>query len=208
MIFGDRFYPELDKLSPWKQSLFSLVLTHRQFFNYALYTSLSNVAGKSEFLNALKALWEYHFQKFNHIDLKKELEKFEPFAIMEDTDEFNLGRLFALDASISLISAYDAIVSHEGDEAQIASRASMAGVIRKVEQETETDLDEEELRELPLVDREVDFQVQVFELLKRNTRGNKLCMQLLHLLYDEKLTNIGIEYEEDCALIGEFIFDK
>mgnify|MGYP000139328446 CR=1 FL=1 len=37
MIFGEKYYGMLKKLSPWRQSLFSLVLAQRQYPNYALW---------------------------------------------------------------------------------------------------------------------------------------------------------------------------
>ena len=70
-LFGEKFYPTLNKLSPWRQSLFALVLAHRQFPNFELWVDTVKHKGKAEYNFALKKLWEYHLDKFNHIDLEK-----------------------------------------------------------------------------------------------------------------------------------------
>ena len=45
MIFGEKYYQLLKKLSPWRQSLFALVLAQRQFPNYALWCEVNEVKG-------------------------------------------------------------------------------------------------------------------------------------------------------------------
>ena len=100
-LFGEKFYPTLNKLSPWRQSLFALVLAHRQFPNFELWVDTVNHKGKAEYNFALKKLWEYHLDKFNHIDLEKVLDVFDPFVPDPDKDGDSLGTLFALDAAAS-----------------------------------------------------------------------------------------------------------
>lgn len=60
------------KLSPWRQSLFSLVLAQRQYPNYALWCEVNEVKGGAKaYQKALNTLWEFHKDKFNTIDLEK-----------------------------------------------------------------------------------------------------------------------------------------
>lgn len=203
-MFGPKFYPLLNKLGPWRQSLFALALAHRQFSNYALYTEVNHLNGKSEFKNALKTLWQFHTQKFNHINLETELEKFEPFSYTQEEDT-SLGYLYAIDASISLISAFDAILSKLGDEAQMASKASMGAVVRTVEQGCDSELDDETLRQSLLVDTEVNFQVGLYELIAKAPRSNELCQKVIQYIYKDNVSNIGIEIENLQQEQKEFI---
>ena len=196
MMFGEKFYPMLSKLSPWRQSLFALVLAHRQFPNYVLWVETLNHKGKAEFNFALKKLWEFHLDKFNHIDLEQTLDVFEPFVPDPEAEGENLGSLFALDASASLTAAFDAIILHQGDEAEIASRSSLASVVRAVESYSDEELDEEELREQELVDNEVNFQVDLMEMLKGAKRDPALVKLLLKIALKDHLSNIGVELND------------
>lgn len=206
-MFGPKFYPLLDKLGPWRQSLFALALAQRQFTNYALYTEINKLNGKSEYKNALKILWQFHTQKFNHIDLETELEKFEPFSCTQE-DDTSLGYLYAIDASISLISAFDAILSKLGDEAQMASKASMGAVVRTVEQGSDVELDDETLRQSLLVEAEVNFQVGLYELISKGKRSTELCTQVLNYIYQDQVSNIGIELENEQAEFKALLIDN
>ncbi len=191
MIFGEKFYGMLGELSPWRQSLFALTLTMRQAPNFALWCEVNKRSSDNKvFTAALDKLWEFHTDKFNHIDLEKVVEAVEVF-IPEKEDDLSLGDLFALDACLSLTASCDAIIMHEGDEAEIASRTSLGGVVRRVEQEF-PDYDDEQLRELPAIDAEVNFQVELMEELKKSERNPILTAKLRKLALADGMSNIGI----------------
>lgn len=197
MIFGERFYPMLGRLSPWRQSLFALVLAERQLPNFQVWCELeNNLPLKELYENSLKQLWEFHSDKFNHIDLEKIVDAFEkdPLLSDESRDTENLGSLYALDALLTLLSACDAVILHEGDEAEIASKVSLGGVVRRIEQEGE-DLSEEQLRETELVDGEVNFQVDLMERLEKGRRSPELTQSLRQLAHASQGSNIGIPFE-------------
>ncbi len=197
MIFGERFYPMLGRLSPWRQSLFALVLAERQLPNFQVWCELeNNLPLKELYENSLKQLWEFHSDKFNHIDLEKIVDAFEkdPLLSDESRDTENLGSLYALDALLTLLSACDAVILHEGDEAEIASKVSLGGVVRRIEQEEE-DLSEEQLRETELVDGEVNFQVDLMERLEKGRRSPELTQSLRQLAHASQGSNIGIPFE-------------
>ena len=157
MIFGEKYYKILSKLSPWRQSLFALVLAQRQYANYVLWCEVNDVkGGPKAYDKTLKSLWDFHSDKFNHIDLEKVLEEFEPYLLDDEKMELSVGDLFSLDATLSLSAAV---------LAEMASRASLSGVVRKLEQESDTELSDEELRNTPEVDGEVNFQIELLEIL-------------------------------------------
>lgn len=199
MIFGDKYYSLLSKLSPWRQSLFCLVLAQRQYPNYALWAEVNEVkGGANAFKKTLDTLWDFHTDKFNTIDLEKVLEEFEPYLLDDEKDDLSVGDLFSLDATISLCAAIVAIILHEGEEAEMASRASLSGVIRKIEQENEdTEFTDEELREIETVDDEVNFQVALYELLESSVRSPELVKKLLVLGKNDGISNIGLTLDNN-----------
>ena len=144
MIFGEKYYQLLKKLSPWRQSLFALVLAQRQFPNYALWCEVNEVkGGKNAYQKTLDTLWNFHSDKFNEIDLEKTLDEFEPYLLDDEKNDLSVGDLFSLDATISLSASILAIILHEGEEAEMASRASLSGVVRKIEQELGAEFSDE-----------------------------------------------------------------
>lgn len=220
-MFGDKFYPTLNKLNPWKQSLFALCLTQRQFANYILWAKLTGrEQGIGLFNHALTVLWHFHQDKFNHIDLTAELTACEAAFPLQSgrggagTDEagadaeedLNIGDLCALNAAHSLRAAFEAVTLHEGDEAEKASKSSLSSVLLSLrswdadleEDDKEFDeLSDEEIRELPPVDEEVNFQVSLLELLLKGTRGPQLLQLLLKTSLKDGCSNIGLTLEED-----------
>ena len=196
MIFGEKYYGMLKKLSPWRQSLFSLVLAQRQYPNYALWCEVNEVKGGSKaYQKTLNTLWGFHKDKFNTIDLEKELDEFEPYLLDDEKNDLSVGDLFSLDATLSLSSSILAIIMHEGEEAEMASRASLSGVIRQIEQSSDCEYTDEELREMESVDNEVNFQIELYELLEKSKREPSFVDKLYKLSLNGGVSNIGLSLE-------------
>ena len=186
MIFGEKYYGMLKKLSPWRQSLFSLVLAQRQYPNYALWCEVNEVKGGAKaYQKALNTLWEFHKDKFNTIDLEKVLDEFEPYLLDDEKNDLSVGDLFSLDATLSLSSSILAIIMHEGEEAEMASRASLSGVIRQIEQSSDREY----------TDEEVNFQIELYELLEKSKREPSLVDKLYKLSLNGGVSNIGLSLE-------------
>lgn len=197
MIFGEKYFDLLKKLSPWRQSLFSLVLAQRQFANYALWCDVNEIkGGKKAYQKTLDTMWEFHQDKFNTIDLEKVLDEFEPYLLDDEKDDLSVGDLFSLDATLSISASILAIIMHEGEEAEMASRASLSGVVRKIEQENSQEYSDEELREMEAVDNEVNFQVELLELLQDAKREPSLVKKCFELGVNQGISNIGVSLED------------
>ena len=197
MIFGEKYFDLLKKLSPWRQSLFALVLAQRQFANYALWCDVNEIkGGKKAYQKTLDTMWEFHQDKFNTIDLEKVLDEFEPYLLDDEKDDLSVGDLFSLDATLSISASILAIIMHEGEEAEMASRASLSGVVRKIEQETSQEYSDEELREMEAVDNEVNFQVELLELLQDAKREPSLVKKCFELGVNQGISNIGVSLED------------
>ena len=197
MIFGEKYFDLLKKLSPWRQSLFALVLAQRQFANYALWCDVNKIkGGKKAYQKTLDTMWEFHQDKFNTIDLEKVLDEFEPYLLDDEKDDLSVGDLFSLDATLSISASILAIIMHEGEEAEMASRASLSGVVRKIEQENSQEYSDEELREMEAVDNEVNFQVELLELLQDAKREPSLVKKCFELGVNQGISNIGVSLED------------
>lgn len=200
MIFGEKFYPSLRRLSPWRQSLFALVLAQRQLANVALYADLhEDKPLKDGFVHLLKLMWQYHQDKQNHLDIKGAAQTFEKLQPKIDDDSpegADLGAQAAYDACTCLLSSCAAVYAREGDEAEAASKSSLGSVLRYVDADSPEILDEEELRELEIVDKEVSFQVELMELVGKAEREPELVKFLIKLSLKDRLSNIGISLDD------------
>lgn len=196
MIFGAQFYPLLNKMTNWRQSLFALVLATRQYPNFKLWTEVEERQGATEFLHVLQECWEFHFDKFNHIDLGEVFDVVAPF-IPENVDQEDLeneGARFAFDAAICLNAAIEAIVM-PSEDAESASKASMASVIRLCEHRyAEEDLDEDALLEKIEILAEIDFQAELMEKLQQ-PRSPELIKELLEYALSFESSSIGLDAE-------------
>ena len=200
MIFGERFYPTLQKMPPWRHSLFALALATRAYPNFALWCDIKEQQGKREYLHALKQCWRFHYDKYNHVDLEAAYDIIEPLMPME-LEEYSEGDSFAFDASVILDVALES-VPFNSKNAKNASMASMASVIRLCENTNpEESDDEEKLLELDPIQAEIDFQVAVMEMVME-PRSADVVKKLLELSLESKCSNIGIESDltmEDFA---------
>ncbi len=193
MLFGEKFYPLLNKMPAWRHSLFALVLATRQYPNFALWCEVKEVQGKTQYLNALKACWHFHYDKFNHVDLSAAFDEIAPFLPME-LEEYSEGDSFAFDAAVML----DAALSSVPDNAKgalNASQASLASVIRYCEHAfPDNCATEEDLLDLTPIQAEMSFQIDLMEQV-RLPRSKENVVELCRLALESGCSNIGLESE-------------
>lgn len=193
MIFGEKFYPMLKKMPPWRHSLFALVLATRSYSNFALWCEVKQVQGRTEFLNALKQCWSYHYDKFNHIDLEAAFDQVEPYLPLE-LEDYTEGDSFAFDVAVMLDVALSS-VPMSSKNAQDASQASMASVIRLCENNfPDQELDEDSLIELEDIQNELKYQIDLmYKVMEPRSEEN--IKALLQFALEPGLSNIGLENE-------------
>lgn len=210
MIFGERFYPMLQKMPPWRHSLYALVLATKAYPNFALWCDINKAGGKSEYLQALKQCWNYHYDKYNHIDLEKAYDLIEPFMPLE-LDEYTEGDSFAFDAAVMIDVALESVPLNSKN-AKNASMASMSSVIRFCEHQFPEQSDEEDkLLELEPIQAEIDFQIALMEKVML-PRSSEVVRELLEMALAGSCSNIGIESDltiddfKECLVESEAEF--
>ena len=161
MLFGSEFYAKLEKMPAWRHSLFSLVLATRQYPNFVLWAEINqNPQAAATYLNALRLGWQFHADRFNHIDLMQVYEQVEPFLPL-DLEDYSEGDSFAYDCGVLIDAALEGIPLN-AKYGRDASTASMASVIRLCElKHPEQAQDEESLLELDEINHELEYQVDL-----------------------------------------------
>ena len=191
MLFGNLFYKKIAKLSNWQQALFALVITTRMYPNFKLYCdSTHNKKNAKLFKADLELLWKYLEDHEDHIDFTKLQEEIlditEPY---EDEDPF--GKIAANLACQSLLITFDSILNHNKTEAQLASDKSIETIIKYSEVLNNKKYSDDEIVELPEVQAELDFQVQLIEALNHK-RSDQMFAMLKELADNDGYSNIGI----------------
>ena len=183
-------------MPPWRHSLFALVLATRSYSNFALWCEVKQVQGRTEFLNALKQCWSYHYDKFNHIDLEAAFDQVEPYLPLE-LEDYTEGDSFAFDVAVMLDVALSS-VPMSSKNAQDASQASMASVIRLCENNyPDQELDEDSLIELEDIQNELKYQIDLmYKVMEPRSEEN--IKALLQFALEPGLSNIGLENELTC----------
>ena len=201
MLFGEKFYPLLNKMPAWRHSLFALVLATRQYPNFALWCEVKEVQGKTQYLNALKACWHFHYNKFNHVDLSAAFDEIAPFLPME-LEEYSEGDSFAFDAAVMLDAALSSVPDNTKG-ALNASQASLASVIRYCEHAfPDNCATEEDLLDLTPIQAEMSFQIDLMEQV-RQPRSSENVIELCRLALESGCSNIGLESELTFADFSE-----
>ena len=201
MLFGEKFYPLLNKMPAWRHSLFALVLATRQYPNFALWCEVKEVQGKTQYLNALKACWHFHYDKFNHVDLSAAFDEIAPFLPME-LEEYSEGDSFAFDAAVMLDAALSSVPDNTKG-ALNASQASLASVIRYCEHAfPDNCATEEDLLDLTPIQAEMSFQIDLMEQV-RQPRSPENVIELCRLALESGCSNIGLESELTFADFAE-----
>ena len=201
MLFGEKFYPLLNKMPAWRHSLFALVLATRQYPNFALWCEVKEVQGKTQYLNALKACWHFHYDKFNHVDLSAAFDEIAPFLPME-LEEYSEGDSFAFDAAVMLDAALSSVPDNTKG-ALNASQASLASVIRYCEHAfPDNCATEEDLLDLTPIQAEMSFQIDLMEQV-RQPRSSENVIELCRLALESGCSNIGLESELTFADFAE-----
>lgn len=193
-MFGEKFYRYLSEMKNWQRSLFALGLAQRMSPNYILYCEATeNGEWAHEFKRILSELWVYHTDKLNHIDLESLLLELER-RIPNPTPEGPYGAYPALDACVALSCAINAIISNIGDEAEVASNASICTVAKFLEIQNDAEYDDEELREFELMNNEIEFQVELMNSVKKQ-RSPELAQEIKDGIIAIGSSNIGINLE-------------
>ena len=194
-MFGDKFYKRLDKLEPWQQTVFALALAERLYPNYQLYSESSGQGSAQVFRHALDTLWQYLTERGSRLDLSAELEALEEH-IPEPVKEGHYGAYPALDACVALSCAYNSVVCRIGEEATEASHASVGSVAGFLEMLAGEELSDDVLYEQPLMNEELEFQVNLLNQVSRPRDANEIGA-IRQLAAQDGVSNLGITLSGD-----------
>lgn len=191
MLFGDMFYKKIQKLSTWQQNLFCLVLTTRMYPNFKLYCETVSNDNYKIFRQSIDTLWQYvefHDEQIDLLEMQNEILEISP----TQNNDSNLGEIAANYACQALLITIDSILLHTKQESLLASEKSINTVIRYAEIKNGVNFTDEEIVDLEECHTELDFQMELVELLNHK-RSEEFFQKLKELADNDGYSNIGIK---------------
>lgn len=173
---------------------FCAVLLERQMVNFELFCCLNECEGNEQMRKALNQIWlafeaAQQRKKFttNVNLLRDKVEVITPDA----NDYDNFGVYPAIDCAMAMVATLNLIDREDDTGAVVVSKLSQ-GTVEAVILATEDELDNQAIKQHPLMQREIDFQIQVLTALQHQSIDSK---SLKSLALEDGASNIGIELE-------------
>ncbi|MGX2973518.1 YjaG family protein [Ursidibacter arcticus] len=191
-------HKRMERFETWQHLTFMACLCERMLPNFELFCDVSKRSDQAKiFQNILNLVWEHLTVKGAKINFENQLEKLEE--IIPDVNQFDFyGVLPAEDACEGLSELLHAIIAGETLEQAIKlSQLSLSTVATYVEMQQERELNEQELKNTPEIQEELDVQWQIYRLLNEcEERDVELILALKNEIRMSGISNIGLKFNQ------------
>ncbi len=185
-------FQQVRELEGWYAVAFSATLLERMLPNYSLFCEATDFADPAQYRNSLNAIWEWLAVPKAKINFAAQLEKVEE-AVPDAKDFDNYGVYPAIDVVMSLSATILLIQGEDPQGAVVVSKLSQGGVEAFIEASADFPISEQEIKQHPLMQWEIDTQKELLALLHKSAKSADTCKQLKQLATAEGMSNIGIE---------------
>lgn len=191
-------HKRIERFESWQHLTFMACLCERMYPNFQLFCEVSKRSDDAKiFQNILNLVWEHLTVKGAKINFENQLEKLE--SIIPDVNEFDFYGVFpAEDACQALAEVLHSIIAGETLEQAIKiSQISLSTVATYLETQVDRSLNEQELKNTPEIQDELDVQWQVYRLLNEcEERDVELILELKNELRNSGISNIGLKFNQ------------
>lgn len=191
-------HKRMERFESWQHLTFMACLCERMLPNFQLFCEVSKRSDEAKiFQNILNLVWESLTVKGAKINFDNQLEKLE--AIIPDVNEFDFYGVFpAADACQGLSDLVHTLIAGDYLEQSIKlSQLSLATVATYLETEADRALSEQELKNSPEIQEELDVQWQIYRLLNEcEERDVELILGLKNDLRESGISNIGLKFNQ------------
>lgn len=176
---------------------FCATMLERQVPNFTLFCQVCEFETEGQMEKAQNQLWlAYDAVKAKRkVTTNMGLLRDKVEAIAPDAHEYdNFGVYPAIDCAMAMVGAISLVAGDEPQGAVMLSKLSQ-GSVEAVILATEGELDNQEVKVHPLMQREVEFQRELLNLLTSGNKHLPSAERLQELALQDGATNIGIEVE-------------
>ncbi|MDN4501875.1 YjaG family protein [Alteromonadaceae bacterium BrNp21-10] len=186
-------FAQVRELKGWRAVAFSATLLERMLPNYLLFCEASEFEDPSQYRKTLDLIWEYLSAPKSKINFAVHLERIEEST--PDAANFDMYGVYpAIDTAMSLTATLYLIQGDDPQGAVVVSKLSQGSVEAFVEATADEVLDNQQIKQHPLMQWEIAFQAELLETLQQQKASPELFKQLKAMAREEGMSNIGIEF--------------
>lgn len=189
-------FAQIRELQSPKDIVLGCALMQRMLPNYQLF-SQSNDFGDSAVAEAmLNLIWEWCMSPQNKFNAAVQLEKLEE--IIPDVDNFeSFGVYPALDFCMALSSMLLFFSKEHDHPAVTIAKLSQGSVEAYILATSEGELDNQQIKQDPLMEYEIETQLSLLEFCQTNKLTKELVKDLRADLVGQKMSNLGISIDSE-----------
>lgn len=187
---GDKLstFQQVRDLSKKPAVAFSAALLQRMLPNYQLFCDVSEFGDKELAAKLIDLIWEWLNASKAKINIAVQLEKLEE--VTPDIENFDTFGVYpALDFCMALTATLQLMSDEEPGGAVIVAKLSQGGVEAYLLALSATDLSNEEIKQDPLMQFEIDTQLEVLAMCKDKSIDFK---SLRNEMKAQEMSNIGL----------------
>ncbi|MFT6328452.1 MAG: hypothetical protein ACJAYN_000377 [Bermanella sp.] len=187
---GDKLstFQQVRELSKKPAVAFSAALLQRMLPNYELFCDVSEFGDKELAAKLVDLIWEWLNASKAKINIAVQLEKLEE--VTPDIENFDTFGVYpALDFCMALTATLQLMSDEEPGGAVIVAKLSQGGVEAYLLALSATDLSNEEIKQDPLMQFEIDTQLEVLVMCKDKSIDFK---SLRNEMKAQEMSNIGL----------------
>lgn len=185
-------FQQVRDLSKKPAVAFSAALLQRMLPNYELFCDVSEFGDKELAAKLVELIWEWLNASKAKINFAVQLEKLEE--VTPDIENFdNFGVYPALDFCMALTATLQLMSDEEPNGAVMVAKLSQGGVEAYLLALSEADLSNEEIKQDPLMQFEIETQLDVLAMCKNKSIDFK---SLRREMKAQEMSNIGLSLGE------------
>jgi hypothetical protein len=187
---GDKLstFQQVRDLSKKPAVAFSAALLQRMLPNYELFCDVSEFGDKALAAKLVNLIWEWLNASKAKINIAVQLEKLEE--VTPDIENFDTFGVYpALDFCMALTATLQLMSDEEPGGAVIVAKLSQGGVEAYLLALSATDLSNDEIKQDPLMQFEIDTQLEVLSMCKDKSIDFK---SLRNEMKAQEMSNIGL----------------
>ena len=190
-------FQRIRSLNKRNQRVLNLILLARMQPNYELFVDLVNFSQPYELKALVNIVWERSVQPSAKVNLEVLSEKVEQLTPSEQ-DYDSYGVYPAIYYCTALLTCIYGLMNEEEYDAVAIAKISQGCVVHLIEyQAAEQELDNDMIREHPLMQSEVGFLSELIDWLEeeplKSLKPNQIRIAALQKAKEEGVTNTGID---------------
>lgn len=189
-------FAQIRELQSPKDKVLGCALMQRMLPSYQLFSHSTGFGDSAMAESTLNLIWEWCMSPQNKFNAAVQLEKLEE--IIPDVDNFDsFGVYPALDFCMALSSMLLNFSNEHEHPAVTIAKLSQGSVEAYILATAEDELDNQQIKQDPLMEYEIGTQLSLLEFCQTNKMTKEIVRDLRADLVNQNMSNLGISFKKD-----------